>query len=150
MAKNKRVIQNEKVSNKKKPFKVENPNSYYDMTPIWSFKYFDNDYNKWNFANVEDLNTMIISKLKHFEGMPWGDIIKANGGRNHGNNNHFENISDLIPEAQKRWRELKLDEYDSIFSLRLTGVQRLYGILTNGVFKIVWFDQKHEIYPMKK
>jgi len=33
---------------------------------------------------------------------------------------------------------------------RLTGIQRLYGILENGVFKVVWFDQNHEIYSIKK
>lgn len=150
MAKSKKVIQKESVNGKKIPVAIEDPNSYYSKTPVWSFKNLDNGYKKWGFVHVEDLNATVISKLKDYEGMTWGDIMKASGGRSHGNNNHFENVSDLIPEAQQRWCELKLDEYDKVFSLRLTGEQRLYGILENGVLKIIWFDQMHEIYSVKK
>lgn len=152
MAKNarKKVIQKEKVEGKKIPRNLEDPDSYYGKTPVWSFKRLDNGYGKWGFVHIDDLNTTIISKLKEYEGMTWGEIIKATGGRAHGNNNHFENVSDLIQEAQQRWRELKLEEYDRIFSLRLTGEQRLYGILDNGVLQIVWFDPKHEIYQVKR
>lgn len=150
MAKSKKVVQKESVNGKKIPVATEDPNSYYKLTPTWSFKILDNGYKKWGFIHVDDINATIISKLKVFEGMTWGEIMKASGGRRHGNNSHFENVSELIPEAQQRWGELKLDEYDSVFSLRLTGEQRLYGILEDGVLKIVWFDQTHEIYSVKK
>ena len=150
MAKSKKVIQKESVSGKKLPVAIEDPNSYYRMTPVQSFKYLDNGYKKWGFAHVETLNATVISKLKDYEGMMWGDIMQASGGRSHGNNSHFENVSELIPEAQQRWSELKFDEYDRVFSLRLTGEQRIYGILENGVLKIVWFDPIHEIYSVKK
>ena len=82
--------------------------------------------------------------------MTWNEILKASGAKTHGNNSHYENVAELIPEAQKRWKELKLEEYDQAFSLRLTNLHRLYGVLQDGVFRIVWFDQKHEIYPVKK
>lgn len=150
MAKSKKVIQKELVKGKKSPITIEDPYSYYRMTPVWSFKTLDDRYKKWGFVHVGNLNDTVISKLKDYEGMTWGEIIQASGGRSHGNNNHFENVSDLIPEAQQRWRDLKLDEYDRVFSLRLTSEQRLYGILENGVLKIVWFDQNHEIYSVKK
>ena len=110
----------------------------------------DNGYKKWGFIHANDINESIISKLKAFEGMTWGEIMQISGGRNRGTNSHFENISDLIPEAQKRWKELKLDEYDRIFSLRLAGTQRLYGILENGILKIVWHDPIHEIYSINR
>lgn len=150
MPKVKKVIQKEGVNGKKLPVAIEDPNSYYRMTPVWSFKNLDNGYKKWGFIHVKDINATIISKLRDYEGLTWGDIMKASGGRNHGNNCHFENVSDLIPEAQQRWSELKLDEYDRVFSLRLAGEQRLYGILENGVLKIIWFDPIHEIYAVKK
>lgn len=110
----------------------------------------DNNYVKWGFVHIKDINTTIIDKLKHYEGMTWGEIIKATGGKKYGNNNHFENVSDLMPEAQSRWRDLKLEEFDRIFSLRLTGEHRLYGILLDGVYNIVWFDHSHNIYKFKK
>ena len=150
MGKSKKVVQKERVEGKKLPIAIENPNSYYGKAPIWSFRNLDNGYKKWGFIHVENLNDVVISKLKNYEGMTWAEIMNASGGRSHGNNSHFENVSALIPEAQQRWNELKLDEYDNIFSLRLTGEKRLYGILENGVFRIVWFDPKHEIYSVKK
>ena len=148
--KNKVVKQKEIASNSKIPKHVEDPESFYDKVPVWSFKLLDNNYDKWGFIHVDNINETIINKLKDYEGMTWDEIIKETGGKKHGNNNHYENISDLIPEAQNRWKELHLEEYDRIFSLRLTGLQRLYGILLNGVFKIVWFDPKHEIYKTQK
>lgn len=148
--KNKVVKQKETASNSKNPKHIEDPESFYDRVPVWSFKLLDNNYDKWGFVHIDNINDTIIDKLKDYEGMTWGEIIKATGGKKYGNNNHYENISDLIPEAQSRWKELHLEEYDRIFSLRLTGLQRLYGILLNGVFKIVWFDPEHEIYKTHK
>ena len=146
----KKVKQRESASNSKVPKRGEDPQSFLKKKPVWSFCRIDNGYDKWGLNTVNNLYDTIISKLRDFEGMTWDEIIKASGGRSQGNNNHFENISSLIPEAQRRWSDIKLDEYDQIFSLRLTGTQRLYGILENGVFQIVWFDPSHEIYCTKK
>lgn len=148
MSKNGKIVKQKELTSKSKMTKcVEEPDSFYDHAPVWSFQMLDDDYHKWGMVHVDDMNDTIIHKLKSYEGMTWGEIIKATGGRKNGNNNHYENISDLIPEAQKRWKELHLEEYDRIFSLRLTNLQRLYGILYDEVFRIIWFDPIHEIYP---
>ena len=88
--------------------------------------------------------------MKDYEGMTWGEIMKATGGRRTGNNNHFENVDEFIKEAQERWIELKLEEYSEAFSLRLTGTHRLYGILEDGTFRVIWYDEDHEIYKSTK
>lgn len=151
MAKDKKVVKRkELVSHTKQPKIAEDPQSFLGNHPVWSFKSLDNGYHKWGFVHTDDLFGKVISKLKENEGMTWGEIMSSSGGRTHGTNNHYEDVSKLIPEAQKRWRNLHLEEYDRVFSLRLNGVQRLYGILQDGVFRIVWFDQEHEIYPTKK
>lgn len=146
----KTVKQKEPVSHSKQPKAIENPNSFLGMHPVWSFKSLDNSYSKWGFPHANDLLNDVICKLRDNEGMTWGQIFSASGGRTHGTNSHYENVSDLILEAQKRWADLHLEEYDCVFSLRLTNLHRLYGILENGVFRIVWFDQNHEIYAVKK
>lgn len=151
MAKGNKVVkQRETASNSKRPKIVEDPQSFLGKHPVWSFKSLDNCYTKWGFTHADNLYGDVISKLKDNEGMTWGQIFSAAGGRSHGTNSHYENVSDLIPEAQKRWSELHLEEYDRVFSLRLTNRHRLYGILEDGVFQVVWFDQEHEIYPVKK
>ncbi len=151
MSKGKKTVkQKETASNSKQPKVVEDPQSFLDMHPVWSFKSLDNGYSKWGFAHTDALFNDVICKLKDNEGMTWGEIFSASGGRTYGTNSHYENVSELIPEAQKRWKDLRLEEYDRVFSLRLTNLHRLYGILEDGVFRIVWFDQKHEIYAVKK
>lgn len=145
-----KVGQKEKVKGQKKPRATENPDSFYDKNPAWSFRKLDDDYCKWGFKDIEDINKIIISKLRDYEGMTWAEIIKTSGGRRKGTNSHFICVDELVKEAQDRWRELKLEENDTVFSLRLTGTQRLFGILDNGVFRIVWFDSNHEICPVSK
>lgn len=151
MAKSKKVVkQKEAVSNSKQPKIAVDPQSFLGKHPVWSFKSLDNGYCKWGFVHTDDLFGKVISKLKDYEGMTWSQILSASGGRSHGTNNHYEDIAELIPEAQRRWKAIHLEEYDRVFSLRLAGVERLYGILEDGIFRIVWFDQTHEIYPTKK
>lgn len=148
--KSKTVKQRESVNGSKHPKIAENPSSYWGMYPVWSFRSLDISYHKWGLSQTPHLFEDVIYKLKEFEGMTWASIMSASGGRNRGTNNHFDNVSDLIAEAQNRWIDLHLEDYDRVFSLRLTGAYRLFGILEDGVFRIVWFDPNHEIYPVKK
>lgn len=150
--KSKIVKQREAVNIAKNPRAIENPESFYGKHPVWSFKRLDNNYVKWGLVHSDDINRDVIKKLVDFEGMTWKEIFEASGGKTkgHGNNSHFENVSSLIAEAQKRWIDLKLEQYDRVLSLRLTNVMRLYGILSDGVLQIIWFDQRHEICPSKK
>lgn len=148
--KSKTVKQHESVSVSKRPKIVENPSSYWGTHPVWSFRSLDTSYHKWGLSQTTQLFEDVICKLKELEGMTWNSIMSASGGRTHGTNSHFENVAELIPEAQKRWIALHLEDYDRVFSLRLTGTYRLFGILEDGVFRIVWFDQNHEIYAVKK
>ena len=99
--KNKVVKQKEIASNSKIPKHVEDPESFYDKVPVWSFKLLDNNYDKWGFIHVDNINETIINKLKDYEGMTGDEIIKATGGKKHGNNNHYENISDLTRREQE-------------------------------------------------
>ena len=134
----------------KQPLYKENPQSYKSKNPSWSFSRLDDDY-RWGIKKIDVYNDL-ITKLKSFEGLTWQEIESSSGGKKagHGSMNHFEPVTDLSKEAQKRWEQLKLYDYDEVFSIRLQNQERLYGILEDGVFRIVWYDPKHEIYPTKK
>ncbi|MEE1314622.1 MAG: hypothetical protein UHS49_02500 [Faecalimonas sp.] len=73
------VKQKEQVSVIKSPTHIENPVSFMSKSPIWSFKLIDNDYDKWGFANVKDMNRDVITKLRDFEGMTWSESLKSYG-----------------------------------------------------------------------
>lgn len=147
----KKVKQIVTSGNTKKPERTVNPNAYLSKHPVWSFCRCDTEYEKWSIKNVESFCEDILDKLISYEGLTWAEIQAASGGKSHGNgtNSHFEYISGMIREAQKRAEVLHLD-VDQLFSLRLTGNVRLYGILDDGIFYVLWLDKKHEIYPSSK
>ena len=124
----------------------ENPDWYKTKHPTWTFNRLDYD---WLPADVDWQND-IVRKLGNYETQTWGEIMIANGGRKHGTNSHFDNISELTAEFKERWKQLHLEEYDQVFSLRLTGERRIFGILEGAVLSIVWYDAEHKAYPTSK
>lgn len=148
--KTKEVRQRELASGKKQPRAVADHENYLRKHPVWSFSRCDRTHDRWAIGKCSSFYDEIIDKLISYEGMTWAEIQAAAGGKSagHGTNNHFENISDLSAEAQKRANEINLME-DQLFSLRLTAKSRLYGILSDGTFSLIWYDANHEIYPMK-
>lgn len=142
----------DKIIVKKIPNEIENPNEYLRLSPIWSFKKFDIEHEKWGLKNDSNEYHEMIKKLKDYEGMTWESIEKASGGKKKGNgtNSHSIPFSELISDAQRRLRFLKMDDCDEVFSLRFTGKKRLIGIRTGRTLHIIWHDCNHEICISKK
>jgi hypothetical protein len=87
----------------------------------------------------------IRSKLTNFETMSWDAIlIKAK------KQNHTVPIVQLCPRARNRLKELNLDDLDGLLSLRLSGTQRVWGIFSEGVMTLLWWDPDHEVCPSLK
>ena len=80
--------------------------------------------------------------LKNFETMLWNDIL--------GRNNHAVLVSQISREAQVRLEDLKLDDNESLISLRLTGTQRIWGIRIGNILQLLWWDPNHEVCPSEK
>jgi hypothetical protein len=91
------------------------------------------------------LKTKIIDKLSEFENTTWEDIKRQTFGKNNKSKHHFQEIGDLHEDAKSRLIELSKDD-SQIFSFRLEGSVRIWGILDRGVYSILWFDPYHEIY----
>jgi len=87
----------------------------------------------------------IRERLQNFETMTWGEIL-LQGRKNH----HFIRTSDLCPEARNRLEELKQDDIDRIVSLRLSSLERIYGILEDGILRLLWWDPEHRVCPSIK
>lgn len=81
--------------------------------------------------------------------MTWGELLKAAGGRKNGNNHHQIDVAACCDEAQRRLQALHLDDIDQLFSLRLTGKWRLFGMKDGRVLRFLWCDQEHTVYPLK-
>lgn len=56
----------------------------------------------------------------------------------------------LAGEAVRRLTELQLVDLTKIHRLEFTGTQRLYGVLRDNVFHVIWWDPDHKICPTSK
>lgn len=93
----------------------------------------------WRDVAIQTLFGSIIPKLHDFESMTWSAIA--------GSGSHFVAIEDLCTEAQTRLRELERDEQDQLFSLRLDGRMRIWGVRDVGIFRMLWCDPEHTVCP---
>lgn len=118
----------------------------------WRVGRFDYDHPKWgknNFKTESDLFEF-LSKLTSFETRTWNEIKSDTGGRSHGNQSHDIAVASLSREARTRLCELKLDDLDVLYSMRLAGKIRLWGIKEGSCLELLWYDANHEIYPVSR
>lgn len=87
--------------------------------------------------------TLVHEKLSAFESMTWQQL-KQDGG------SHNVARQDLCREAQRDLEERALDDTDHVFSLRLRGKERVWGLLAGSVLRVLWWDPTHEICPSPK
>lgn len=149
MAKQKKTVKSYQEPASKPTYIKETPCSYMRKSPSWAFHLCDEFHPRWSLNCYPSLYNDVLKKLQSYEGMTWGEIQSSSGGKTHGTNSHFEKMSELCKEARKRAEELHIYE-DYIFSLRLDGKKRLFGLIEDGVFLVIWYDPNHEIYPSEK
>ena len=77
------------------------------------------------------------------ENATWHELDTAT--RSNGkSNSHNILVTDLCKEARDRLDELKY-EISELYSLRLGGTLRIFGIRIYNYLKVIWFDTGHEI-----
>ncbi|OAD21029.1 hypothetical protein THIOM_003223 [Candidatus Thiomargarita nelsonii] len=119
------------------------PSSEQDK-PVWRLSLLDWD-GPWGWRNIDAKKWQeILQKLGHFETRTWADI------KNDGNNHAVEIQNSPNPEVPKRLIDIHLDDIDELFSLRLSGKERVWGILEGHILKILWWDPNHEVWPSTK
>jgi hypothetical protein len=120
------------------------PDSFDAQTIAWQFHRLDYPHSDWGWEKLKAVDWKgILRHLRDFEGLTWANIQSQSGGRRHGSNSHSLEISELSKGAQQRLLELGLDEYDSVFSLRINNTLRLYGLRDGRVLQLVWHDPHH-------
>jgi hypothetical protein len=120
------------------------PNGFDTETMAWNFHRLDHDHSFWGWNKLKasqwrDLLKIFIT----FEGITWGELKKQSGGRKAGTNHHPIPTTDFTVDAKRRLTELRLDEYATLFSLRLNNTLRLYGVREGRVLQLVWHDPYH-------
>lgn len=96
----------------------------------------------WQDATEATLNS-VRSRLEAFESMTWKEILLDGKKANHAVKVHL-----LCKSAQDRLEEIfgALD-VDQLISLRVSGTERIWGLLDGATMKILWWDPDHEVCP---
>ena len=119
--------------------------TFYHLRPAWRVARMEIvDPFGWHKIPADKIHE-IRGKLGGFEGQTWADIITKSQ-----NNNHFMAVTKICDAAQARLNALHLDDTDALFSLRLSGTERIWGILDNGVMLVLWWDPFHQVYPVAR
>ncbi|WP_319548828.1 hypothetical protein [Desulfogranum marinum] len=144
MAKQKRPKANYNPTPKKQPKSLNLPN-YNSANPSWRFSKLElADPFGWHTIDT-DLLHRIREQLQAFESMTWNEILVV--GKKH---HHSIPVYKLCAEAQKRLHALKLDDIETLISLKMTGVERIWGIRQQSSLLLLWWDPSHQICPSKK
>lgn len=111
----------------------------------WRFGMADME-GEWGWQDLDAATVQeIIAKLRHFESMTLNEVFHR--GDDPGK---WYPLAQLPGPAKTRLQHLKFDDADAIHRLRVSGSQRIYGFLINGVFHLVWWDPDHTVYPAPK
>jgi len=97
------------------------------------------DPHGWHVLDVVTIHE-IREKLKHFETMTWAQILVEAKKRN-----HTVSVADLESSAKKRLKDSGQSDVEEVVSLHLTGSQRIWGILREGVLHLLWWDPNHSV-----
>jgi hypothetical protein len=150
--KNKKPKKTFGITLKKEPRSSE-PAGYKYQNISWQFGLFDINSN-WGLKAIKNRDDFfekeLFPKLKNFENNNWEEIERQTHGRENKSKHHSVTIDKIIREAQNRLNELNLNDIDELFSLRLDGKFRIWGIRKFGYLQILWLDPEHEICPAGK
>lgn len=119
--------------------------------PSWKMARLDMDHaGSWSWNMTGDDLREIIQFLQQMERLTWTEIkAQTTGGRTGHRKHHSIAVERLCPEAQRRLRDLRLDDLDELFRFRLGARQRLWGAVNgqDGAFYVLWWDPSHQVYP---
>ena len=112
--------------------------------PVWHVGSMDWD-GPYGWAALTDpaLVRELWERLRAFESMSWVEIEQQGGS-------HNVEIAKLSAEARQRLVELRQDDVDELFSLRMTGRRRVWGFREANVLRFLWWDPDHQVCPVDK
>ena len=145
-----KYLQEPKIKAKPSFDKLNSPESSKMKKPVWRVGMIDFE-GDWSWNKIDNISKLIEiqSKLKNFETMTWAEIenklIKKGTPQN-----HFMPVENICKNAQLRLSKINLDDIDCLYSLRLSGLKRIWGIHDNEILNIIWWDPEHTVYPVKK
>lgn len=101
------------------------------------------DGRRWD-LKAQELKKLFIF-LEYVVTQTWQEIESEGAGGHR--RNHAHPVTDLSKQVQKRLREIG-DGEEQIFRFRLDGSTRLWGFRSGNLFRVLWYDPEHQVYPV--
>jgi len=109
----------------------------------WRFNAADkNGPFAWSKLDNPEEYKRVIERLTDFETMNERDL--ENGGC------HAISLENLSDEAQKRLRDIQIDDIDELYSFRIRGKPRVFGVHRETYMRVLWYDPDHKVCPAPK
>jgi hypothetical protein len=91
----------------------------------------------------------LLTFLSELAELTWAEIeAQRTGGRHSHKKHHSYAVDQLSSKARQRlWERVSDESVTHLFRFRYGGTQRLWGIRDRAMFKMVWLDLKHQVYP---
>lgn len=126
-----------------------------DGKPRFLFQRLDLEYDgnwSWEQASADTLR-QILRFLGEMERLTWGEIAKFtySGNRSGTHQKHkLIAVENLCADAQRRIQQRGLlPTVESLFEFRVGSKQRLWGYPRQEGFYVLWWDPKHQVYPVE-
>lgn len=117
----------------------------------WTMQDADWDFEgEWSWTLKPDEARCLFQALEDVQDRTWGEVLalKAPSKNRVRARHHYQNVASLCKEARNRIEFLKLG-IDRVFRLRHGNKPRIWGYVEQGVFKVLWFDAEHRVYPLE-
>jgi hypothetical protein len=129
----------------KKPKVAVDPESFNQRKAAWRVgKVQMADPYGWHTLDLAAIG-YIREKLGAFESMTWSEIFVVAKKQN-----HDILVSELRCEIARRWMKRNMPDQDRLWTLRFSGAERVWGIFSDGVYQIIFWDPLHKIYPTQR
>jgi hypothetical protein len=86
---------------------------------------------------------LLWDKLRAFEKMNVAEL------RNTGSF-HPIPTANMAKSAKDRLQQIRLDDVDMLYSFHIEGACRLWCMRHENIFSVLWWDRRHEAYPVEK
>lgn len=88
--------------------------------------------------------------LVEYSNKTWLQIYdERTGGQQRRQKHIYYEVWQICREAQQRLIEIERDDVDTVFRFRMENLKRLYGVVQEHVFHVLWWDPDHKIYPVE-
>ena len=135
----------EKVAGKKIPVVAEPVSLYDDEKAAWRIGRIQLvDPYGWHDLDSEGVRR-VKERLASLEGSTWKDIFVSGAQYNH----QIE-VADLKCPTARKWMGDHLPDQPYLWTIRVTAKERIWGILAEGAYQIVFWDPDHLIWEVKK